>query len=216
MTYIVLQEEKINVPKILCLGLNYAEHAKEMKSDKPETPVIFMKPSSAIIHDKEKIVIPDISNEVHHEVEVVLLIGKDGKNIPKDKALEYIDGIGIGLDLTLRDIQKEAKAKGRPWTVSKGFDTSAPVSEFVSIEKITDLNNLSFNLKINNEIKQSGNTSDMLFKPDEIISYLSTIFTLQKGDLIYTGTPEGVGQIVSGDKLLASLENIITLEVIVN
>jgi acylpyruvate hydrolase len=216
LTYIVLQEEKINVPKILCLGLNYAEHAKEMKSDKPETPVIFMKPSSAIIHDKEKIVIPDISNEVHHEVEVVLLIGKDGKNIPKDKALEYIDGIGIGLDLTLRDIQKEAKAKGRPWTVSKGFDTSAPVSEFVSIEKITDLNNLSFNLKINNEIKQSGNTSDMLFKPDEIISYLSTIFTLQKGDLIYTGTPEGVGQIVSGDKLLASLENIITLEVIVN
>lgn len=216
MTYIVLQEEKINVPKILCLGLNYAEHAKEMKSDKPETPVIFMKPSSAIIHDKEKIVIPNISNEVHHEVEVVLLIGKDGKNIPKDKALEHIDGIGIGLDLTLRDIQKEAKAKGRPWTVSKGFDTSAPVSEFVSIEKITDLNNLSFNLKINNEIKQSGNTSDMLFKPDEIISYLSTIFTLQKGDLIYTGTPEGVGQIVSGDKLLASLENIITLEVIVN
>lgn len=216
MTYIVLQEEKINVPKILCLGLNYAEHAKEMKSDKPETPVIFMKPSSAIIHDKEKIVIPNISNEVHHEVEVVLLIGKDGKNIPKDKALEHIAGIGIGLDLTLRDIQKEAKAKGRPWTVSKGFDTSAPVSEFVSVEKITDLNNLSFNLKINDEIKQSGNTSEMLFKPDEIISYLSTIFTLQKGDLIYTGTPEGVGQIVSGDKLLASLENIITLEVIVN
>lgn len=216
MTYIILQEEKINVPKILCLGLNYAEHAKEMKSDKPETPVIFMKPSSAIIHDKEHIVIPNISNEVHHEIEVVLLIGKDGKNIPKDQALEYIDGIGIGLDLTLRDIQKEAKAKGRPWTISKGFDTSAPVSEFVSIEKITDLNNLSFNLKINGEIKQSGNTYDMLFKPDEIISYLSTIFTLQKGDLIYTGTPEGVGQIVSGDKILASLENIITLEVIVN
>lgn len=216
MTYIILNNEKINVPKILCLGLNYAEHAKEMKSEKPESPVIFMKPSSAIIHNQENIIIPSISNEVHHEVEVVLLIGKDGKNIPKEEALEYISGVGIGLDLTLRDVQKEAKSKGRPWTVSKGFDTSAPISDFISIDKIDNLNSLSFQLKVNNELKQSGNISDMIFKPNEIISYLSTIFTLQKGDLIYTGTPEGVGQIVSGDKLTASLENIVTLEVIVN
>lgn len=216
MTYIILNNEKIHVPKILCLGLNYAEHAKEMKSEKPESPVIFMKPSSSIIHNQENIIIPSISNEVHHEVEVVLLIGKDGKNISKEEALEYISGVGIGLDLTLRDIQKEAKSKGRPWTVSKGFDTSAPISDFISIDKINNLNNLSFQLKVNNELKQSGNTSDMIFKPNEIISYLSTIFTLQKGDLIYTGTPEGVGQIVSKDKLTASLENIVTLEVIVN
>ena len=186
-----------------------------MKSEKPKEPMVFMKPSSSMIKNKEAIILPEISQEVHHEVELVFLIGKDGKNIPKEKAYEHILGLGIGLDLTLRDLQKEAKAKGKPWTVSKGFDTSAPVSEFINKNRFKSFDNLDFHLVVNGEVRQKGNSKDMIFKIDEIISYLSSVFTLQRGDLIFTGTPQGVSQIKSNDKLTAVLDHYVSLDVYV-
>jgi acylpyruvate hydrolase len=221
MTYIILQastntKEKIPVSKILCLGLNYASHVSEMKWDKPEEPVVFMKPASAIIHNGEQIFLPSFSREIHHEVETVILIGETCKNIQTADAAEYICGVGIGLDMTLRDVQSEAKKKGKPWTVAKGFDTSAPVSDFISRKLLSDINNLDFRLTVNGETRQQGNTRDMLFNFSEIISYLSGIFTLNRGDLIFTGTPEGVGPVNPGDKLTATLGELVTLNVSVS
>ncbi|MFN8671565.1 MAG: fumarylacetoacetate hydrolase family protein [Candidatus Sericytochromatia bacterium] len=221
MTFVLLKnsnfvKEKISVPKIFCLGSNYLDHIKEMGNKIPTEPVIFMKPSTAIIRNEESILIPDISKEAHHEVELVLLIEKDGKNIKPENSLEYISAIGIGLDITLRDLQKQAKESGKPWVIAKGFDTSAPLSDFISIKKIPDLNNINFVLYVNNEIKQKGNSGDMIFKFPQIISYISNIFTLQKGDIIFTGTPHGVNKINKGDKLKAVLENYIELNVNVN
>jgi acylpyruvate hydrolase len=218
MTYIILQgskntKEKIHVSKILCLGLNYSKHISEMKSEKPGEPMIFMKPSSAIIHNGGEIVLPGFSKEIHHEVETVVVIGKNAKNIPQEEALDYIGGFGIGLDMTLRDIQGEAKKAGKPWTVAKGFDTSAPVSEFVAKKYIKDINDIDFSLIVNDQLRQKGNTSDMIFKFAEIIAYLSSVFTLYRGDLIFTGTPDGVGPVNSGDKLIATLSDLVSLKV---
>lgn len=218
MNYIILQgsnnsKEKIPVSKILCLGLNYSNHISEMKSEKPKEPVVFMKPSSAIIHNGGEVVLPGFSKEIHHEVEIVIVIGKTGKNIPKEEAPDYIGGFGIGLDMTLRDIQNAAKNTGGPWTVAKGFDSSAPVSEFLAKKYFKDINDIEFKLLVNNHLKQKGNTRDMIFKFVEIISYLSSIFTLNRGDLIFTGTPEGVGPVQAGDKLTAILNDQITLKV---
>jgi acylpyruvate hydrolase len=216
MNYIFSQgiqstKEKINVSKILCLGLNYQNHISEMKSQKPSEPVIFMKPASAIIHNGQSIIIPEFSKNVHHEVEIVMVISKTAKNIPREQAMDYVYGFAVGLDVTLRDIQAEAKSKGHPWTVAKGFDTSAPVSEFVNKKYIRDINSIPFNLMINGELRQQGNSKDMIFKFDEIVSYLSKIFTLYRGDLIFTGTPERVGQLKTGDNIKASLDNLVTL-----
>lgn len=217
MTYIITQKketkERIHVSKILCLGLNYLEHIAEMKSEKPAEPLVFMKPPSAIIHNNGTIVIPPFSKEAHHEVEIVVAIGKTGKNIATEDALSHIFGFGIGIDVTLRDIQNEAKKKGKPWVIAKGFDTSAPISDFVNKSKIKDLDNMELKLLVNGATKQQGNSKDMIFKYAEIIAYLSTIFTLNRGDLIFTGTPEGVGQIKSGDKLKASLNDLVHLNV---
>lgn len=218
MTYVLLRnsnfvKEKINVPKIFCLGSNYLDHIKEMGAKTPEEPVIFMKPSTAIIYENQKIILPKISNDVHHEVEILFLIEKEGKDIEEKDTKSYINSVGIGLDITLRDLQNKAKANGKPWLVSKGFDTSAPVSEFININKIEDINNLNFSLYVNDELKQIGNSSNMVFKFDKIISYISSIFTLQRGDIIFTGTPKGVGKINSGDKIRAVLENLIELNV---
>lgn len=198
-------EAELNVNSIFCIGRNYAKHAEELKNVVPEQPMVFLKPVSAIIFDGESIVIPEQSKEVHHEVELVVAIGKTGKNIPESQALRYIKGYGIGIDVTARDIQQVAKAKSHPWSVAKGFDTFAPLSRFVNSSQIKDPQELDLNIKVNGEVRQQGNTRDMIFPVKTLISYLSTIFTLNPGDLIFTGTPEGVSPIKSGDKIKATL-----------
>ena len=195
---------------IFCIGRNYAEHARELKNPVPEAPIVFLKPLSAIVSDYGRIVLPKQSQQVHHEVEIVVLIGKSGKNIPEADAHQFISGYAVGIDVTARDIQSKAKAKGHPWSVAKGFDTFAPISNFVSVDKIADLSNIEVSLSVNGEIRQKGNSKDMLFPIPRLISYLSTIFTLQPGDLIFTGTPEGVNLLNDGDRLFAQLNNGLT------
>src|SRR3989338_1102939 len=195
----------ITVPKILCIGRNYAEHAKEMKAEVPASPVFFLKPPTALVSDGGTIRIPNISRELHHEVELTVLIGAGGNSIPESSALRHVAGYGVGLDMTLRDVQAEAKKKGLPWTLAKGFDTSAPVSEFVPAEKVSDVSSLSIVLKVNGQLRQEGHLSDLLFPVPKLIAYLSRYVTLEAGDIIFTGTPEGVAQVVAGDKLEASL-----------
>jgi len=200
--------KKYTVGKILCLGQNYASHAKEMGGKPSTTPIIFLKPSSAIIGDGDPIILPKISNDVHHEVELTVLIGKSGKNIPQSHAYEYVEGYGIGLDMTMRDRQKEAKNAGNPWSIAKGFDTSAALSPFVSKALVNDPHALEITLKVNGQIRQHSNTSNMIFKIDFILAFLSSIFTLEEGDVIYTGTPEGVGPVVSGDTVEAEIPGV--------
>ena len=197
--------KEIQIGKILCLGRNYTEHAKEMKAEVPSAPVIFKKPSTAIIRNNEDIIIPKISSEPHHEVELIVAIGKNGKNIKANAAQEYVLGYGIGLDMTLRDIQNEAKKKGLPWSVAKGFDTSAPISELIPAEKITDPHNLIIQCTVNVSVRQRSSTREMIFSIEQIIEYISSIFTLESGDLIFTGTPEGVGAVNDGDIIEAEL-----------
>jgi acylpyruvate hydrolase len=199
--------EPILVQKIICLGQNYAEHAKEMKLDVPASPVFFLKPPSAIIHQGEQIVIPSISNDVHHEVELTVLIGKRGKNISHESALQYVAGYGVGLDMTMRDVQLEAKKKGLPWSLAKGFDTSAPLSEFIPAALVGDPMSLSIQLKINGKVKQSSSTSKLIFPVDTIIAYISQFMTLERGDVIYTGTPEGVSRVDHGGTLEAVMQD---------
>lgn len=200
MQVTLLNKEKVFVNKIFCLGLNYTEHITEMKHQKPQEPVIFLKANSALSYNNAIIEIPAISSNMHYELELVILIGKEGRNISQSQALEYIMGYGVGIDFTLRDIQDKAKAKGLPWTVAKSFDQSAFISEFIPYTNEA-LNNLELELKLNGDIRQRAFTKDMLFKIPEIIEYISSLFTLNTGDLIYTGTPSGVGQVVSGDHL---------------
>ncbi len=195
----------IQIPKIICVGRNYAEHAKEMKADIPTTPVLFLKPPTAVIHNHDRVIIPSVSKELHHEVEMIVLIAKGGKNISRAKAMEHIAGYGVGLDMTLRDLQSDAKKKGLPWSVAKGFDTSAPISEFVPAASVADPHRLTVELTVNGSSRQKGSTSDFIFKLDLLLSIISEIFTLEPGDIIFTGTPEGVAQTVAGDTLLARL-----------
>jgi len=197
--------EQLTVGKILCLGRNYSEHAREMNSEIPATPVVFMKPSTAIIRSGDDILFPAVSRCMHHEVELVVAIGTLCKNAPRATAYDFVSGYGVGLDMTLRDLQSEAKKKGEPWTVAKGFDTSAPLSEILPKTQIPDPHNLVLRCTVNGKVKQEGNTRDMIFRIDEIVSYLSCIFTLEPGDLIFTGTPEGVGEVKPGDHIEAEL-----------
>jgi 2-keto-4-pentenoate hydratase/2-oxohepta-3-ene-1,7-dioic acid hydratase in catechol pathway len=194
--------------KILCLGRNYIEHAKEMKADVPREPVLFLKPSTAIIPDGGTIIVPPFAHELHHEVELVALITTGGSKISRLDAMSHIGGYAVGLDMTLRDIQADAKKKGLPWTVSKGFDTSAPLSRFVHRESIPDPHDLTISLAVNGTTKQHSTTRNMIFRLDEVIAYISSIFTLEPGDLIFTGTPEGVGPVQPGDVMLAEIEGI--------
>jgi 2-keto-4-pentenoate hydratase/2-oxohepta-3-ene-1,7-dioic acid hydratase in catechol pathway len=202
---------ELNVGKILCLGKNYAEHAKEMMSDVPTVPIVFMKPSTAIIGGSDKIIIPKISKEVHHEVELVVVVGQDAKNILAKDAYNYIAGYAVGLDMTLRDVQSDAKKKGNPWTVAKGFDTSAPISEVIPKAQIKNPHDLIIICKVNGALRQKSSTGKMIFSIDKIIEYISSIFTLEEGDLIFTGTPEGVGQVKAGDIIEAELEGYIKI-----
>ncbi len=201
--------------KIICIGRNYAEHAKEMNAPVPSEPVFFLKPDTAQIKNNLPFYYPDFSKEIHHEVELVLKINKPGKNIDIQFANKYYDEIGIGIDFTARDIQAKCKEKGLPWEKAKAFDGSAPIGKFIDKKKFVDLNAINFNLKINGKTVQIGNTKDLLFSFDAVIAYVSKFFTLKKGDLIYTGTPEGVGPVVIGDTLEASIENepLLTFEI---
>ncbi len=198
-------KESITVGKIICIGQNYAEHAKEMNFEVPKSPVFFLKPSTAIIHSGDSIVLPSLSNDVHHEVELTVLIGEGGARIPRGSALEHVAGYGVGLDMTMRDVQLEAKKKGLPWTLAKGFDTSAPLSEFVPAAKTGNPANLSIQLKINGAVRQSSKTNNLVFPVEVLIEYISGFVTLERGDVIYTGTPEGVSRVNHGDRLEAGL-----------
>lgn len=192
--------------KIIAVGWNYADHSKELNpSQLPKHPVIFMKPETALLKDNKPFYLPDFSGRIDYECEVVVRISKMGKNISKKFANRYYDEIGLGIDFTARDLQNEFKANGSPWEICKGFDNSAPVSEFISKEGY-DVNNLHFSLKKNGETVQSGDTADMVFSIDEIIEYVSKFFTLKTGDLIFTGTPVGVGPVSINDRLEGYIE----------
>jgi 5-carboxymethyl-2-hydroxymuconate isomerase len=179
----------------------------------PDTPVVFLKPPTALLPGGANIVIPTFSHEMHHEVEMVVLLNSGGRDIPVSSAREYIAGVGVGLDMTLRDVQAEAKSKGLPWAVAKGFDTSAPVSRIVPWNSVPDVTSLRISLSVNGSVRQLGSTADMIFSVEQIIAYLSSVFTLRAGDLIFTGTPEGVGPVVPGDRLHAELGDVASLDV---
>lgn len=188
--------------KIICIGRNYAKHIEELQNERPSEPVIFMKPDTAILLKGMPFFIPDFTDDVHYEVEVVVKINRVGKHIEKKFAHKYYDQIGLGIDFTARDLQSKLKEKGLPWERAKGFDGSAVVSqEFIGKDDLGDLDNLEFSMKRNNKIVQVGNTGHMLYAIDEIIEYVSQFFTLKIGDLIFTGTPHGVGQVHQGDVL---------------
>ena len=192
--------------KIICVGRNYGEHAKELGNEIPEDPVIFMKPDTAILKKGSDFYIPEFSDDIHYELEVVLKISKGGKYIQKENAGKHFEEIGVGIDFTARDLQSKLKSKGLPWELAKGFDGSAVVSDFVSKDNF-DLNNLNFSLTKNNEKVQDGNTSEMIFTPEDIIAFASQYFTLRVGDLIFTGTPKGVGKVSENDILEAYMED---------
>jgi 2-keto-4-pentenoate hydratase/2-oxohepta-3-ene-1,7-dioic acid hydratase in catechol pathway len=189
--------------KIICIGRNYVEHIKELNNAIPSSPVFFLKPDTALLIRNRPFYYPSFSAEIHYEVELVLKICKVGKNISKKYAHTYYDEIGIGLDMTARDLQDAAKSKGLPWAVAKGFDQSAPVSRFVAKDSFKDLKNIAFHLDLNGTTVQQGNSSLMLYDFDDIISNISTFMTLRTGDYIFTGTPAGVGPVKVGDKLEA-------------
>ncbi|RLJ33754.1 2-keto-4-pentenoate hydratase/2-oxohepta-3-ene-1,7-dioic acid hydratase in catechol pathway [Chryseobacterium sp. 7] len=191
--------------KIICIGRNYSEHAKELGNEIPENPVIFMKPDTAVLKGND-FYIPEFSNDIHYELEVVLKISKGGKYIQKEAANKHYEEIGLGIDFTARDLQSELKSKGLPWELAKGFDGSAVVSSFFKKENFS-LDNLRFSLLKNKDKVQDGNTKDMMFNFDDIIAFASQYFTLRVGDLIFTGTPKGVGKVDEDDILEAYLED---------
>tara|TARA_B100001559_G_scaffold122043_1_gene102713 strand:+ start:1098 stop:1709 length:612 start_codon:yes stop_codon:yes gene_type:complete len=187
--------------KIICIGRNYSDHINELGNTRPSYPVVFLKPDSSIIAKNQNFIIPAFSNEIHHEVELVIKINKVGKHIDQSFANKYYNEIGLGIDFTARDIQNNLKEKGHPWEKSKAFDNSCLVGEFINKDKFDDLSKIDFSLKKNNELVQMGNSSNMLWKVDELISYISQYFTLKIGDLIFTGTPSGVSKVNSEDLL---------------
>ncbi|TKG90414.1 FAA hydrolase family protein [Puteibacter caeruleilacunae] len=189
--------------KIICIGRNYAAHAKELSNEVPKNPVFFLKPDSALLQKGKPFYIPDFSDEIHYEVELVIKIKRLGKNIGKKFAHRYYDELGIGIDFTARDIQRECKEKGLPWEIAKAFDHSAVIGDFVSKSKFENLEDIEFSLLKNGKVVQLGNSANMLFKVDEIISYVSKFMTLKIGDMIFTGTPAGVGAVAIGDHLEA-------------
>lgn len=193
--------------KIIAIGRNYAEHAKELNNPVPGVPVIFMKPETALLKDNKPFYHPDFSEDIHHEIEIVLKISKEGKHISEKFADNYFDEIALGVDFTARDIQSRHKEKGLPWELAKAFDNSAPVSKFLPKSQFADLKNLNFKLDVNGQTRQVGNTSNMLFSFEYIISFVSKYITLKKGDLIFTGTPQGVAKVSIGDRLEGYLED---------
>ena len=194
--------------KIICVGLNYRKHAIEMNRPFPEKPVIFMKPDSSILKNNKPFFLPGFSEEIHYEVEVVAKISKLGKGISAKFAHRYYNEITVGIDITARDLQSNLSGNGLPWEISKCFDGAAPVGKFIPVRNLKNINNIDFRLEINDKVVQQSNTSDMIFSLDEIIAYVSVFCTLKTGDLIFTGTPSGVGVIKKNDNLIAYLEDI--------
>jgi 2-keto-4-pentenoate hydratase/2-oxohepta-3-ene-1,7-dioic acid hydratase in catechol pathway len=198
--------------KIICIGRNYAEHVKELNHSLPGVPVFFMKPESSVILNNNPFFLPDFSNEVHYEAEIVLKIMRLGKNIEKQFAHRYYQEIGIGIDFTARDLQRECIKEGKPWEIAKAFDGSAVVGKFIKKEKLPDSGAVSFQLDLNGQTVQKGNTGDMIFSFSDIIAYVSKFITLKTGDLIFTGTPAGVGPVKINDHLVASIEGQVMLD----
>ena len=193
--------------KIICIGRNYANHIAELQNERPEEPVIFLKPDSAVLPDKAPFVIPDFSSDIHHEIEVIVKINKLGKYIDPKFAHKYYDEIGLGIDFTARDVQNKLKEKGLPWEKAKAFDGSAIIGDFIPKNEFSSTENITFELTNNGQTVQKGNTAQMLWKIDEIIAYVSQFFTLKKGDIIFTGTPEGVAKVSPNDVLEGFIEN---------
>ncbi|RLB72693.1 MAG: fumarylacetoacetate hydrolase family protein [Deltaproteobacteria bacterium] len=210
---IIGDSKNYSVGKIIGLGRNYLDHIRELGNKVPERAVIFCKPASSLLADGGMIEIPGYSNDCHHELELALLVGKRGKHIQEKSSLEHLAGYAVALDLTLRDTQGELKSAGLPWEIAKGFDTSCPLSDFTAIEKVSNPNNLELCLKVNGEIRQQGNTAQMMRSVEQIIAELSTFFTLETGDIILTGTPAGVSRIKPGDHLEGTIEGVGSLQV---
>jgi len=193
--------------KLICIGRNYTEHIKELENEKPIDPVIFLKPDTSILIKKQPFFIPDFSNDVHHEVEILVKINRLGKHINKKFAHKYYDEIGLGIDFTARDLQSKLKEKGLPWEKAKAFDGAAVIGNWLPVSDIEDVGAIEFSLKKNDKIVQKGNSSHMLWQIDEIIEYVSKYFTLKIGDIIFTGTPAGVGKVIANDKLKGYIED---------
>lgn len=193
--------------KIICIGRNYAAHAREFKNDVPEHPIFFLKPDTSVIIRNRPFFYPDFSEEIHYETEIVLKISRLGKNIDKRFAHRYYQELTVGIDFTARDLQRQCKKQGWPWEIAKGFEGSAPLGRFISKDQVEDIRNLPFGLELNERVVQSGNTRDLIFSFEALISYVSRFFTLKMGDLIFTGTPAGVGPVQIGDRLSACIED---------
>ena len=206
-------KKRLQIGKIICLARTYTEHAREMNTVVTENPLLFLKPASSVIFNHQTIIIPHMSKCLHHEVELGIIIGKNGKHIKEEAALQHVLGYLVALDITARDLQSTAKKNGWPWTIPKGFDTFSPISDAILKERAPDPQNLDLELKINGLIKQKANTNQMIYSIERIISFISDIMTLEPGDLILTGTPEGVGEIKEGDVLEAYLDSLCSLTV---
>lgn len=193
--------------KLICIGRNYTEHIKELENEKPTDPVVFLKPDTAILLKKQAFFIPDFSEDVHHEVEVLVKINRVGKHIDKKFAHKYYKEIGLGIDFTARDLQSKLKEKGLPWEKAKAFDGAAVIGNWLPVNEIQNVDAIEFSLKKNSKIVQKGNTSHMLWKIDELIEYVSKYFTLKIGDIIFTGTPDGVGKVIANDELKGFIGN---------
>lgn len=215
MTNYIFQnyEEKVNIGKIICLARTYKKHAQEMDSKIPKDPILFLKPESSVIFNNESIVLPKMSNCVHHEIELGVVIGRNGRYISEKDAMDFVLGYLVALDVTARDIQSIAKKNGWPWSISKGFDTFAPISNVVLRSEISNPHNLDLELRINGKLIQKSNTKYMIFSVEKIIEFISKIMTLKKGDLILTGTPEGVGELFENDVIEAKLGEVCYLKV---
>lgn len=193
--------------KIIAIGRNYTEHAKELNNPVPANPVIFMKPDTAVLKDNKPFYHPEFSQDIHHEIEIVLKVSKEGKYISEKFAGNYYEEIGLGIDFTARDIQQQHKEKGLPWELAKAFDNSAPISQFIPKSSFNNIYDLNFKLDINGTTVQKGNTKDQIFSFEKLIAYVSKFITLKKGDLIFTGTPHGVGRVNIGDRLTGFIED---------
>lgn len=192
--------------KIICIGRNYVDHAKELSNPVPKKPLVFLKPDTALLRNNADFFHPEFSENIHFECELVYRVSREGKYINARFASTYLDGVGLGIDFTARDLQSEAKSKGHPWTLAKMFNHSAPVSEFLPLEGYPNRDDLRFEMQLNGETRQQGHTADMIFNIETLIEYISQFITIKKGDLIFTGTPAGVGQVKPGDHITASLE----------
>ena len=213
MHTIKLDGHDVPIGKIVCIGRNYAEHIKELGNQTPDKPVIFIKPASALVPSGGRVIIPGHSDDCHHEIELAVLIGKTAKDVTAEAALDYVSGYAVALDLTLRDVQGVQKTKGLPWEIAKAFDTSCPLSDFVPASQVDDPQGLQLKLTVSGEVRQNGNTRDMIRSIAELIAATSAYFTLEEWDVLLTGTPSGVGRIVSGDRLEASIEQVGMLRV---